>query len=37
MAKARERFTVLAFATAVLLLIVGSAFAIGYIVGRLLL
>ncbi len=37
MAKARERVTVLAFATAVLLLIVGSAFAIGYIVGRLLL
>jgi hypothetical protein len=29
--------TVLAFATAVLAFIVGSAFAIGYLVGRLLL
>ena len=33
----RERATVLAFATAVLAFIVGSAFAIGYLVGRLLL
>ena len=33
----RERVTVLAFATAVLGFIVGSAFAIGYLVGRLLL
>lgn len=33
----RERITVLAFATAVLAFIVGSAFAIGYLVGRLLL
>ena len=37
MAKARERFTVLAFALAVLVFIVGSAFAVGYIVGKLLL
>ena len=37
MAKARERVTVLAFAFAVLALIVGSAFAVGYIVGKLLL
>jgi hypothetical protein len=37
MTKMRERVTVLAFATAVLALIVGSAFAIGYLVGRLLL
>ena len=37
MAKARERVTVLTFALAVLALIVGSAFAVGYIVGKLLL
>jgi hypothetical protein len=37
MTKMRERITVLAFATAVLAFIVGSAFAIGYLVGRLLL
>jgi hypothetical protein len=37
MTKMRERVTVLAFATAVLVFIVGSAFAIGYLVGRLLL
>jgi hypothetical protein len=37
MAKARERVTVLTFAAAVLALIVGSAFAVGYIVGKLLL
>jgi hypothetical protein len=37
MAKARERVTVLSFALAVLVLIVGSAFAVGYIVGKLLL
>jgi hypothetical protein len=35
--KARERVTVVAFATTVLALIVGSAFAVGYIVGKLLL
>ena len=33
----RERLTVLAFALAVLLAIVGSAFAVGYILGKLLL
>ena len=37
MTKMRERVTVLAFALAVLSFIVGSAFAIGYLVGRLLL
>ena len=37
MTKMRERVTVLAFATALLALIVGSAFAVGYIVGKLLL
>ena len=37
MTKMRERVTVLAFATALLVLIVGSAFAVGYIVGKLLL
>jgi hypothetical protein len=37
MTNMRERVTVLAFATAVLTFIVGSAFAIGYLVGRLLL
>jgi hypothetical protein len=37
MTKMRERVTVLAFATALLGLIVGSAFAVGYIVGKLLL
>lgn len=37
MTRARERLTVLAFALAVLLLIVGGAFALGYAVGKLLL
>ena len=37
MTRARERISVLAFATALLALIVGSAFAVGYIVGKLLL
>jgi hypothetical protein len=37
MTKMRERVTVLAFALAVLSFIVGSAFAIGYLVGKLLL
>jgi hypothetical protein len=37
MTNMRERVTVLAFATAVLAFIVGSAFAIGYLVGKLLL
>jgi hypothetical protein len=33
----RERLTVLAFAAFVLLAIVGTAFALGYILGKLLL
>ena len=33
----RERLTVLGFATFVLVAIVGSAFAVGYILGKLLL
>ena len=37
MTNMRERVTVLAFATGLLVLIVGSAFAVGYIVGKLLL
>jgi hypothetical protein len=37
MANVRERVAVLLFAAAVLVLIVGSAFAVGYIVGKLLL
>jgi hypothetical protein len=37
MPKMRERVTVLAFALALLGIIIGSAFAIGYLVGRLLL
>jgi len=37
MTKMRERATVLAFATAVLVFIAGSAFAIGYLAGKLLL
>ena len=37
MTKMRERLTVLAFALAVVALFVGSAFAIGYLVGKLLL
>jgi hypothetical protein len=37
MTKMGERVTVLGFALAVLGLIIGSAFAIGYLVGRLLL
>jgi hypothetical protein len=36
-AKRRGTASVLAFATAVLVLIVGSAFVVGYIVGKLLL
>jgi hypothetical protein len=36
-ANARGRASVLLFATAVLAFIVGSAFAVGYIVGKLLL
>jgi hypothetical protein len=37
MTKMRERVTVLAFALAVLSFIVGFAFAIGYLVGKILL
>jgi len=37
MTKMRERVTVFAFALAVLGFIIGSAFALGYLVGRLLL
>jgi hypothetical protein len=37
MTRMRERVTVLGFATLVLLAIVGSAFALGYILGKLLL
>ncbi len=37
MTRAGERLTVLAFAAVVLLLIVGTAFAVGYILGKLLL
>ena len=37
MTRMRERLTVLAFATFVLLAIVGTAFALGYILGKLLL
>jgi len=37
MAKGRGSASVLLFATAVLAVIVGSAFAVGYIVGKLLL
>jgi hypothetical protein len=37
MTNMRERATVLAFAAGLLALIVGSAFAVGYIVGKLLL
>ena len=37
MTRMRERFTVVAFALTLLLLIVGGAFALGYIVGKLLL
>jgi hypothetical protein len=33
----RERLTVLGFATLLLLAIVGAAFALGYILGKLLL
>jgi hypothetical protein len=33
----RERLTVLGFATVLLLVIVGTAFAVGYILGKLLL
>jgi hypothetical protein len=35
--RAGERLTVLAFAAVLLLLIVGTAFAVGYILGKLLL
>jgi hypothetical protein len=37
MTRMRERITVVAFALTLLLLIVGGAFALGYIVGKLLL
>ncbi len=37
MGRARERTTVIVFATTVLALIVGLAFGVGYIVGKLLL
>ena len=37
MTKMRERIIVLAFALAVLCFIIGSAFGIGYLVGRLIL
>ena len=37
MTRAGERLTVLAFAAVVLLLIVGTALAVGYILGKLLL
>ena len=37
MTRMRERLTVLVFATFVLLAIVGTAFALGYILGKLLL
>ena len=35
--RTRDRLTVLGFATFVLLAIVGAAFAVGYILGKLLL
>ncbi len=37
MTRARERITVLAFATTLLVLLVGGAFLLGYIVGKLVL
>ena len=37
MSKFRDRMTVLAFALTVLLVIVGGAFVVGYIVGKLIL
>ncbi len=37
MTRMRERLTVLGFAAFVLLAIVGTAFALGYILGKLLL
>ena len=37
MTRMRERLTVFGFAAVVLLAIVGSAFALGYILGKLLL
>ena len=37
MGRARERLAILGFATLVLLAIVGTAFAVGYILGKLLL
>ena len=37
MTRMRERLTVLGFAAFVLLAIVGTAFAVGYILGKLLL
>ncbi len=37
MSRVRERATVLGFAAFLLLAIVGSAFAVGYILGKLLL
>ena len=37
MSKVRDRMTVLAFALTVLIVIVGGAFVVGYIVGKLIL
>ena len=37
MSRAKERLTVLGFAAFLLLAIVGTAFAVGYILGKLLL
>ena len=37
MSRVRERLTVMGFAAFVLLAIVGTAFALGYILGKLLL
>ena len=37
MAKVRERLTVLAFAALIVAVIVGGAFALGYLIGKLLL
>jgi len=37
MTRMRERLTVFAFALAVVVVIVGGAFALGYIVGKLIL
>ena len=37
MSRVRDRMTVLAFALTVLIVIVGGAFLVGYIVGKLIL